>query len=63
MFRMCHFSQKSLAHMILFVFDFVYIFSAYHQVGSQCTILTDNYCEDAYELLDTPILKKLLVLI
>lgn len=31
------------------------------EVGSQCTILTDNYCEDAYELLDTPILKKLLL--
>ncbi|KAL8111562.1 hypothetical protein AgCh_019321 [Apium graveolens] len=31
------------------------------EVGSQCTILTDNYCEDAYELLDTPVLKKLLL--
>ncbi|KAF2282859.1 hypothetical protein GH714_043343 [Hevea brasiliensis] len=26
-------------------------------VGSQCTILTDNYCEDAYDLLQTPMLK------
>lgn len=31
------------------------------KVGSQCTILTDNYCEDAYDLLQTPLLKKLLV--
>ncbi|OVA20821.1 hypothetical protein BVC80_887g114 [Macleaya cordata] len=31
------------------------------EVGSQCTILTDNYCEDAYDLLQTPILKKLLL--
>ncbi|XP_062029707.1 uncharacterized protein LOC133745618 [Rosa rugosa] len=31
------------------------------EVGSQCTILTDNYCEDAYDLLDTPLLKKLLL--
>ncbi|XAR50249.1 Inorganic diphosphatase [Bertholletia excelsa] len=31
------------------------------KVGSQCTILTDNYCEDAYDLLQTPILKKLLL--
>ncbi|KAB5525042.1 hypothetical protein DKX38_022791 [Salix brachista] len=30
------------------------------EVGSQCTILTDNYCEDAYDLLQTPVLKKLL---
>ncbi|XP_050226039.1 uncharacterized protein LOC126675439 isoform X2 [Mercurialis annua] len=28
---------------------------------SQCTILTDNYCEDAYHLLQTPLLKKLLL--
>ncbi|XP_019068575.2 uncharacterized protein [Solanum lycopersicum] len=28
---------------------------------SGCTVLTDNYCEDAYELLQTPILKKLLL--
>ena len=33
------------------------------EVGSQCTILTDNYCEDAYDLLDNPLLKKLLVYI
>lgn len=32
------------------------------EVGSHCTILTDNYCEDAYHLLDNPLLKKLLVL-
>ncbi|KAJ6676608.1 hypothetical protein OIU85_009842 [Salix viminalis] len=31
------------------------------EVGSQCTVLTDNYCEDAYDLLQTPLLKKLLV--
>ncbi|KAL5748191.1 hypothetical protein ACOSQ2_025488 [Xanthoceras sorbifolium] len=31
------------------------------EVGSQCTILTDNYCEDAYDLLQTPTLKKLLL--
>ncbi|KAJ6294142.1 hypothetical protein OIU76_022261 [Salix suchowensis] len=31
------------------------------EVGSQCTVLTDNYCEDAYDLLQTPVLKKLLV--
>ncbi|KAJ6869066.1 hypothetical protein NC651_033976 [Populus alba x Populus x berolinensis] len=31
------------------------------EVGSQCTILTDNYCEDAYDLLQAPVLKKLLV--
>ncbi|KAK6148301.1 hypothetical protein DH2020_019213 [Rehmannia glutinosa] len=30
------------------------------EVGSACTVLTDNYCEDAYDLLQTPILKKLL---
>nr|XP_024929115.1 uncharacterized protein LOC107418293 [Ziziphus jujuba var. spinosa] len=29
--------------------------------GSQCTILTDNYCEDAYDLLQTPVVKKLLL--
>ncbi|KAJ8536522.1 hypothetical protein K7X08_034923 [Anisodus acutangulus] len=28
---------------------------------SRCTVLTDNYCEDAYDLLQTPILKKLLL--
>ncbi|CAL1390582.1 unnamed protein product [Linum trigynum] len=31
------------------------------EVGSQCTILTDNYCEDAYDLLEFPMLKKLLL--
>ncbi|XP_057804255.1 uncharacterized protein LOC131019683 [Salvia miltiorrhiza] len=31
------------------------------EVGSGCTVLTDNYCEDAYDLLQTPILKKLLM--
>ncbi|KAK6148290.1 hypothetical protein DH2020_019202 [Rehmannia glutinosa] len=31
------------------------------EVGSACTVLTDNYCEDAYDLLQTPILKKLLL--
>ncbi|KAG8652613.1 uncharacterized protein LOC110618189 isoform X2 [Manihot esculenta] len=32
-----------------------------NEVGSKCTILTDNYCEDAYDLLQTPVLKKLLL--
>uniref|UniRef100_F6GTR1 Uncharacterized protein n=1 Tax=Vitis vinifera TaxID=29760 RepID=F6GTR1_VITVI len=31
------------------------------EVGSQCTILTDNYCEDAYDLLQIPVLKNLLL--
>ncbi|KAL3512708.1 hypothetical protein ACH5RR_025425 [Cinchona calisaya] len=31
------------------------------EVASGCTILTDNYCEDAYDLLQTPMLKKLLL--
>ncbi|XVE56704.1 hypothetical protein DITRI_Ditri04bG0032100 [Diplodiscus trichospermus] len=31
------------------------------EVGSPCTILTDNYCEDAYDLLQTPVMKKLLL--
>ncbi|MCH81615.1 hypothetical protein A2U01_0002406, partial [Trifolium medium] len=31
------------------------------QVGSQCTVLTDNYCEDAYDLLQNSVLKKLLL--
>ncbi|XP_057729728.1 uncharacterized protein LOC130945077 [Arachis stenosperma] len=31
------------------------------EVGSQCTILTDNYCEDAYDLLQNSVLKKLLL--
>lgn len=37
-------------------------FMLFIQVGSQCTVLTDNYCEEAYDLLETPNLKKLLVL-
>ncbi|KAM0946979.1 putative inorganic diphosphatase [Dioscorea sansibarensis] len=32
-----------------------------NEVGSICTILTDNYCEHAYELLQTPNMKKLLL--
>ncbi|KAK7265624.1 hypothetical protein RJT34_33246 [Clitoria ternatea] len=31
------------------------------EVGSLCTFLTDNYCEDAYDLLQNPVLKKLLL--
>ncbi|KAF8005891.1 hypothetical protein BT93_K0236 [Corymbia citriodora subsp. variegata] len=31
------------------------------EVGSQCTVLTDNYCEEAYDLLETKVLKKLLL--
>ncbi|PWA83382.1 hypothetical protein CTI12_AA168050 [Artemisia annua] len=31
------------------------------EVGSKCTILTDNYCEDAYDLLQNPVLKKLML--
>ncbi|KAI3673560.1 hypothetical protein L6452_39683 [Arctium lappa] len=31
------------------------------EVGSKCTVLTDNYCEDAYDLLQNPILKKLML--
>ncbi|KAL9155584.1 hypothetical protein ABFS82_09G013400 [Erythranthe guttata] len=31
------------------------------EVGSSCTVLTDHYCEDAYDLLQTPILKQLLL--
>ncbi|XP_059644281.1 uncharacterized protein LOC132286043 [Cornus florida] len=31
------------------------------EVGSQCTVLTDNYCEDSYDQLQTPLLKKLLL--
>ncbi|KAK1407204.1 hypothetical protein QVD17_38818 [Tagetes erecta] len=31
------------------------------EVGSKCTIVTDNYCEDAYDLLQNPILKKLML--
>ncbi|KAI3892678.1 hypothetical protein MKX03_005112, partial [Papaver bracteatum] len=29
------------------------------EVGSQCTILTDNYCEDAYDLVQVPVLNRL----
>ncbi|PIA30279.1 hypothetical protein AQUCO_05600005v1 [Aquilegia coerulea] len=32
-----------------------------NEVGSQCTILTDNYCEDAYDMLQIPVVKKLLL--
>ncbi|XP_039138606.1 uncharacterized protein LOC120275941 isoform X3 [Dioscorea cayenensis subsp. rotundata] len=32
-----------------------------NEVASICTILTDNYCEHAYELLQTPNMKKLLL--
>ncbi|URD95304.1 hypothetical protein MUK42_30798 [Musa troglodytarum] len=32
-----------------------------NEVGSLCTILTDNYCEEAYDLLQNPNLKKLLL--
>ncbi|CAK9140765.1 unnamed protein product [Ilex paraguariensis] len=31
------------------------------EVASACTILTDNYCEHAYDLLQTPVLRKLLL--
>nr|GMC75629.1 Inorganic diphosphatase [Ipomoea batatas] len=31
------------------------------EVVSECTVLTDNYCEEAYDLLQTPMLKKLLL--
>ncbi|KZV34757.1 hypothetical protein F511_00659 [Dorcoceras hygrometricum] len=37
------------------------ILRANGEAGSACTILTDNYCEDAYDLLQTPVLKKLLL--
>lgn len=37
------------------------ILSATGEVGSQCTVLTDNYCEDAYDLLQNSVLKKLLL--
>ncbi|KAI9087578.1 hypothetical protein K1719_030448 [Acacia pycnantha] len=37
------------------------ILSTTGEAGSQCTILTDNYCEDAYHLLQNPLLKKLLL--
>ncbi|GKB54140.1 hypothetical protein Tco_0904893, partial [Tanacetum coccineum] len=32
-----------------------------NEVGSKCTILTDNYCEDAYDLLQNTGLKKLML--
>ncbi|KAG6480651.1 hypothetical protein ZIOFF_057236 [Zingiber officinale] len=32
-----------------------------NEVGSLCTILTDNYCEEAYDLLQNPKLKNLLL--
>ncbi|KAJ0969103.1 hypothetical protein J5N97_021980 [Dioscorea zingiberensis] len=32
-----------------------------NEAGSLCTILTDSYCEHAYELLQTPNMKKLLL--
>ncbi|WOL18740.1 hypothetical protein Cni_G27537 [Canna indica] len=32
-----------------------------NEVGSLCTVLTDNYCEEAYDLLKNPNLKKLLL--
>ncbi|XP_030542294.1 uncharacterized protein LOC115749563 [Rhodamnia argentea] len=31
------------------------------EVGSQCTVLTDNYCEEAYDLLETKVLNRLLL--
>ncbi|XP_051123404.1 uncharacterized protein LOC127246192 [Andrographis paniculata] len=31
------------------------------KVGSACTVLTDNFCEDAYSLLRTPVVEKLLL--
>ncbi|KAK7330549.1 hypothetical protein VNO77_24744 [Canavalia gladiata] len=37
------------------------VLSTTGEVGSQCTVLTDNYCEDAYDLLQNPVLKKLLL--
>ncbi|KAI9108842.1 hypothetical protein K1719_020147 [Acacia pycnantha] len=37
------------------------ILSGTGEVGSKCTILTDNYCEDAYDLLQDPVLQKLLL--
>ncbi|WJX94401.1 hypothetical protein P8452_75821 [Trifolium repens] len=37
------------------------ILNATNEVGSQCTVLTDNYCEDAYDLLQNSVLKKLLL--
>ncbi|RDX70132.1 hypothetical protein CR513_50654, partial [Mucuna pruriens] len=37
------------------------ILSTTGEVGSQCTVVTDNYCEHAYDLLQNPMLKKLLL--
>ncbi|CAJ1943758.1 unnamed protein product [Sphenostylis stenocarpa] len=37
------------------------VLSTTGEVGSQCTVVTDNYCEDAYDLLQNPVLKKLLL--
>ncbi|XP_020211011.2 uncharacterized protein LOC109795862 [Cajanus cajan] len=37
------------------------VFCTTGEVGSQCTVITDNYCEDAYDLLQNPVLKKLLL--
>ncbi|BAT76024.1 hypothetical protein VIGAN_01397700 [Vigna angularis var. angularis] len=37
------------------------VLSTTGEVGSQCTVVTDNYCEDAYDLLENPVLKKLLL--
>ncbi|KAJ0578380.1 putative DHH phosphoesterase superfamily [Helianthus annuus] len=31
------------------------------EIGSKCTIVTDNYCEDAYDLLQNAILKKIML--
>lgn len=62
MFGILHFSLENHFTHDFICLCWLYVFSSCQQVGSQCTILTDNYCEDAYELLDTPILKKLLVL-
>ncbi|KAI3820710.1 hypothetical protein L1987_08258 [Smallanthus sonchifolius] len=31
------------------------------EVGSKCTIVTDSYCEDAYDLLQNSVLKKLML--
>ncbi|KAF9605461.1 hypothetical protein IFM89_017480, partial [Coptis chinensis] len=32
-----------------------------NEVGSPCTLLTDNYCEDAYDLLQIPVVKTLML--
>ncbi|KAI7731244.1 hypothetical protein M8C21_007644, partial [Ambrosia artemisiifolia] len=31
------------------------------EIGSKCTIVTDNYCEDAYDLLQNSVLKKIML--